>query len=43
MFGCSEDDTYQTEFKARNISSGKTVKGVVCEGLLFKGSTIRFK
>lgn len=38
---CSKDDTYATKFTAVN-SSGKTVSGTVCSGLLFKGSTIRF-
>jgi hypothetical protein len=39
FFGCSEDDTFRTGFKAVG-PSGKTVTGVVCGGLL-KGSTIR--
>jgi len=39
---CSKDDWYHTGFKARNIK-GNLVEGTVCEGLLFKGKTIRFE
>lgn len=39
-FGCGKDDTFATEFVAKN-QNGKTVKGVVCSGW-FKGGTIRF-
>lgn len=41
FFGCSEDDFYHTKFTATN-SNGKRVEGVVCSGLFFKNSTIRF-
>jgi len=41
-FSCGEDDTYATGFRAKS-SNGSNVRGVVCSGLLFKGSTIRFK
>lgn len=40
FFGCGEDDTYQTGFEA-TAPSGRRVVGIVCKGLLFKGSTIR--
>jgi hypothetical protein len=40
-FACSKDDTYHTGFRATSPTGAK-VKGVVCAGLLFKGSTIRF-
>ena len=40
-FACSEDDFYHTKFTAIN-PIGKEVSGVVCSGLLFKNSTIRF-
>lgn len=40
-FSCSKDDTYHTGFKAEK--NGKTVEGVVCAGMFFKGSTIRYK
>ena len=43
FFACADKDFYHTGFKAKNISSGKIVEGTVCEGLLFKNSTIRFK
>lgn len=39
-FACSRDDFYSTGFVA--TKNGKRVSGVVCSGLLFKGSTIRF-
>jgi hypothetical protein len=38
-FGCSEDDHYRTGFRAEK--NGQQVKGVVCSGLMFKGTTIR--
>lgn len=41
-FSCSKDDTYHTGFRAKSVV-GKEVEGCVCEGLLFKNSTIRFK
>ncbi len=41
FFACSRDDDYHTGFKAIN-SVGKPVEGVVCEGFLFKNSTVRF-
>lgn len=40
-FGCSKDDWYHTGFKAKS-SSGLDLTGVVCEGMFFKGNTIRF-
>ena len=40
-FACSKDDTFSTKFTAVN-SQGKKVSGVVCSGLLFKNSTIRW-
>lgn len=40
-FGCSEDDTLRTKFKATG-PSGRKVEGVVCAGLFFKGATIRY-
>jgi len=39
-FGCSEDDTLRTKFKATG-PTGRKVEGVVCAGLFFKGATIR--
>jgi len=39
-FNCSKDDTYHDKFTAKG-PSGKTVSGVVCTGMFFKGSTIR--
>lgn len=42
LFGCSEDDFQRTGFIAVG-PTGKTVKGTVCSGLLFKNSTIRFE
>jgi len=38
-FGCSEDDTFATRFKAKG-PSGVEASGQVCSGWL-KGSTIR--
>lgn len=40
-FACSKDDFYSTKFTATN-PNGKEVSGVVCNGILFKSSTIRF-
>lgn len=40
MFGCSQDDTFQTGFVATS-PTGETVTGVFCAGLL-KGGTVRF-
>ncbi len=42
FFGCSEDDWYHTEFTAVG-ANGKQVHGVVCSGMFFKGSTVRFQ
>ena len=39
---CSKDDWYHTGFTAIS-PNGSLVEGTVCEGLLFKGSTVRFK
>lgn len=41
FFSCSKDDFYHTGFIAKNIQ-GRTVKGTVCSGFLFKNSTVRF-
>lgn len=38
-FGCSEDDTFATRFRAR-APNGEMVTGVVCSGWL-KGATVR--
>jgi len=40
FFDCAEDDFYKTEFTAKG-PNGKPVSGVVCAGMLLKGSTIR--
>lgn len=40
-FSCSKDDFYHTKFTANNPKNEK-VSGVVCGGLFFKKSTIRF-
>jgi hypothetical protein len=40
FFGCGNDDTFHTQFKAVS-PSGKLVSGTVCSGW-FKGATIRF-
>lgn len=40
-FSCGEDDAFSTGFRARNVN-GKVVQGVVCSGLIFKNSTIRW-
>lgn len=37
---CSKDDTYHDKFTAKG-PTGKTVSGVVCAGLFFKGAIIR--
>lgn len=37
---CSKDDQYHDKFTAKG-PTGKTVSGVVCAGLFFKGATIR--
>lgn len=39
MFGCSENDTFHTGFRAKG-PNGQPVEGVVCSALL-KGATIR--
>jgi hypothetical protein len=41
FFGCSEEDFYSTRFKAYSSDSTRIVSGQVCEGLFFKGKTIR--
>lgn len=41
MFSCSKDDFFSTGFIAEK--DGQKIEGTVCGGLLFKGSTIRFK
>lgn len=40
MIGCGDDDDVATTFTATG-PSGTRVKGVVCRGFLFKGSTVR--
>lgn len=39
-FACGRDDSYSTGFTAIS-PSGIEVDGAVCQGLFFKGSTIR--
>lgn len=41
FFACSKDDFYATGFSA--VRDGKRHRGTVCAGILFKGSTIRWK
>lgn len=41
-FACSDNDWYRTSFTATG-PTGQPVSGCVCEGLLFKNSTIRFE
>lgn len=38
---CGKDDTYHTGFRAKG-PTGAIVNGVVCKGVFFKSSTIRF-
>lgn len=40
-FGCSDSDTYATKFRGVN-AQGRAVSGVVCAGMFFKNSTVRF-
>jgi len=40
-FSCGQDDFYKTKFTATN-TIGVQVSGVVCSGLIFKESTVRF-
>lgn len=40
FIGCGSSDWYHTGFVATD-PTGKRVSGVVCSGLLYKGSTIR--
>jgi len=42
FFACADEDFYHTGFKAQN-ANGKTVEGVVCSGIFFKNSYVRFK
>lgn len=42
LLTCSEDDWFRTGFKATS-PAGQQVQGVVCRGLFFKNSTIRFR
>lgn len=39
-YGCGRDDWYATGFIAASVT-GQYVDGVVCQGLLFKGATVR--
>ena len=41
FFMCGKEDFYHSGFAAKG-PTGRSVSGVVCQGLLFKGSTIRF-
>lgn len=41
LWGCADDDTFQTSFSAVG-PTGKPARGVVCAGWL-KGSTIRLE
>lgn len=41
-FACGEGDVFHTGFKAKG-PTGIQSEGCVCEGLIFKNSTIRFK
>lgn len=41
LWGCADDDTFQTAFRAVG-PTGKPVQGVVCAGWL-KGATIRLE
>jgi hypothetical protein len=40
LWGCSDDDVFQTGFRAKNVQ-GQQVNGVVCCGLM-KSCTVRF-
>lgn len=40
-FKGAEKDFFVTKFKAYSPDSSRTVSGVVCKGLFFKGKTIR--
>lgn len=40
FWGCGKDDFYHTGFKGQR--NGKEISGVVCSGLIFKSSTIRY-
>jgi hypothetical protein len=42
LFGCSKDDGVHTGFKAK-APNGEMIEGVVCQGLLLKGATVRIK
>jgi hypothetical protein len=39
-FACSKDDTYQTGFTGTR--NGREISGVICSGLIFKRSTVRY-
>ena len=40
-FACGKDDWSQTGFRAKK--NGITIEGAICEGLIFKNKTIRYK
>lgn len=40
FFSCSKGDWYHTGFKGKR--NGREIEGVVCSGLIFKSSTIRY-
>ena len=41
FFSCGKDNWYHTGFIAKK--NGYTIKGVVCSGLIFKNTTIRYE
>lgn len=41
FFMCGHDDWFHTGFKAMHYAQ-QPITGAVCEGLIFKGSTLRF-
>ena len=41
IFGCSNQDPIHTGFRATGLN-GQIIEGVVCSGVFFKGSTVRF-
>lgn len=41
VFGCAKGDKVHTGFIAKGADE-EIIKGVVCSGLLFKGSTVRY-
>lgn len=39
-FACGDHDFYHTGFSGKR--NGKNIEGIVCSGLIFKASTIRY-